>query len=68
MRIGVLVGQTEKGDFEYLGKPGEIDDLDNMQRGLVDAGGVVKQGKGEKRYVKTWLVDATRNPLKAKKC
>lgn len=68
MRIGVLVGKTDKGEFEYIGKPGLIDALDKTQRKLVDAGGVVKSGKVEKRYVKTWLADASQHPLKAKKC
>ena len=64
MRIGVLVGKDNKGGCHYIGKPGEITDLDEIQRKITDAGG--KHGKIQ--LVKTWLADATVNPLKAKKC
>ena len=68
MRIGTLVGKTDKGKFEYIGTPGEVSDLDAKMREIVDAGG--KVGKGDKKtcYVKLWLSDATRMPFKAKGC
>ena len=68
MRIGILVGKLEDGTLEYLGKPGDVDALDKIQRALVNAKGVVEVGKKVKRYVKTWLADAALDPLKAKKC
>jgi len=67
MRIGVLVGKLIDGTFEYLGHPGEVADLDALQRKITDAGGIVKVGKGVKKYVKTWLADVSAAPLKAKK-
>ena len=37
-RIGVLVGKDGKGGFDYLGKPGSVDELDQLQRKVTDAG------------------------------
>jgi len=74
MRIGALVGKTEKGTFEYIGAPGDIDALDELQRKITDAGGKVRGAGGKdgaskgSQYVKTWLADVSQKPLKAKKC
>lgn len=68
MRIGVLIGKTDKGGFDYIGNPGDVDALDKAQRAIVNAGGKVGEGKTAKHYVKTWLADASQHPLKAKKC
>ncbi len=64
MRIGVLVGRREDGGFDYLGTPGQIDALDQLQRDITDAGGEYKGA----RYVKTWRTDASSPPCKSKKC
>tara|TARA_Y100000310_G_C20193172_1_gene583426 strand:- start:178 stop:408 length:231 start_codon:yes stop_codon:yes gene_type:complete len=58
MRIGVLVGKKADGSLEYIGKPGDIAALDAKQQALTDSAD----------YVKTWLADASQNPLKDKKC
>ena len=68
MRIGTLVGKTDKGGFEYIGQPGEISALDANMAEIITAGGSVKDGKKETRFVKLWLSDASRLPLKAKNC
>ena len=67
MRIGVLVGKRADGQVDYLGNPGNVDELDKLQRQITDKGGL-KAGKSFVKYVKTWLADASANPLKAKKC
>lgn len=64
MRIGTLVGKTEDGDFVYIGKPGPVAALDAMQRKLTNENGV----HDGKKLVKTYLADASRNPLKVRKC
>ena len=61
-------GKLENGTLEYLGEPGEIDNLDSLQREITDGGGMLKNGKGKaKKFVKTWLADVSARPIKAKK-
>ena len=58
MRIGVMVGKKQDGSFEYIGKPGDVSALIDIQAKEVLLG----------NYVKTWIGDISSGPLKAKKC
>ena len=58
MRIGAMVGEKADGSFEYIGKPGDVQALIDIQ--------AVETLKGN--YIKTWIVDVKVRPLKAKKC
>ena len=58
MRIGVMVGKRPDGSLEYIGQPGDVAALIEIQK--------VETLKGN--FVKTWIGDISANPLKAKKC
>jgi hypothetical protein len=58
MRIGVMVGKKHDGSYEYIGKPGDITALIDIQSKESLLG----------NYVKTWIGDISSAPLKAKKC
>ena len=58
MRIGVMVGKKHDGSFDYIGKPGDVSALIEIQAKETLLG----------NYVKTWIGDISSGPLKAKKC
>jgi hypothetical protein len=68
MKIGVLVGKTESGKLEYIGEAGDIPKLKARIIKISQAGGIVKAGKGEKKYVEMWLADVNRHPIKKRRC
>jgi len=68
MKVGILVGQTDDGKFETIGKIGEIQPLNDKLREIVSNGGNVVTGKSEKHFVKLWLSNVAANPLKLRKC
>jgi len=74
MKIGVLVGKDADGNYYVKDEKGwvnvtvSIDALDEAQREVTDAGGVVKVGKKAVNLVRTWLDNVAAKPLKSKKC
>ena len=71
MKIGVLVGQNDRGGYEYLGVPGDVTALKKLQAEIIAAGGNLVTGSGngkaKKHYVKTWVANAASNPIRARK-
>ena len=67
MKIGTLVGKTDKGEYMHLGQPGDLDPLIKLQTEIVDAKGIIKDGKKSIKIVKTWLSNVADGPLKMRR-
>jgi hypothetical protein len=68
MRIGILVGKLPSGKFETIGDIGDMAECKSNFNTIVDAGGIVKKGKSERKYIQLFVSDIARNPLKKRKC
>ena len=68
MKIGILVGKTDKGKFEVIGDIGDVAACKTRFNALIDNGGVVSVGKMKKKYVELILSDLNRESLKRRKC
>lgn len=70
MRIAVLTGKlADSPDLRIIAGPsGDVAGMLKTMDGILDAGGVAKQGRGEVKYEWVSLDQIRSRPLKFRKC